>query len=127
MLSLQQDNGEIWSALGSSRQHVHVAPSSRTSRTLLSHAGRSAKGLFCLPTRIILPPEPQGIYLLTMPLSTSVFLTLKQENPKLWYGIGILYDRYGSLDNAEEAFSSVLRMDKGTLVHPRPQFYISFE
>ncbi len=37
----------------------------------------------------------------------------KQENPKLWYGIGILYDRYGSLDNAEEAFSSVLKMDKG--------------
>ena len=38
-----------------------------------------------------------------------------QENPKLWYGIGILYDRYGSLDNAEEAFSSVLKMDKGTV------------
>lgn len=30
----------------------------------------------------------------------------------MWYGIGILYDRYGSLDHAEEAFSSVLRMDK---------------
>ncbi|KAG8903947.1 glucose repression mediator protein [Tulasnella sp. 403] len=33
------------------------------------------------------------------------------KDPKLWYGIGILYDRYGSLDNAEEAFASVLRMD----------------
>ena len=42
-----------------------------------------------------------------------LFLTVRQENPKLWYGIGILYDRYGSLDNAEEAFSSVLKMDKG--------------
>jgi lipoprotein NlpI len=50
-----------------------------------------------------------------------VFLTVKQENPKLWYGIGILYDRYGSLDNAEEAFSSVLKMDKGTLEHARLQ------
>jgi glucose repression mediator protein len=51
------------------------------------------------------------------------FLTVKQqENPKLWYGIGILYDRYGSLDNAEEAFSSVLKMDKGTLVLARLQF-----
>ena len=39
--------------------------------------------------------------------------THPQEDPKLWYGIGILYDRYGSLDHAEEAFSSVLRMDKG--------------
>ena len=38
---------------------------------------------------------------------------LFQEDPKLWYGIGILYDRYGSLDHAEEAFASVLRMDKG--------------
>lgn len=36
-----------------------------------------------------------------------------QEDPKLWYGIGILYDRYGSLDHAEEAFASVLKMDKG--------------
>ncbi|KIO25459.1 hypothetical protein M407DRAFT_75690, partial [Tulasnella calospora MUT 4182] len=32
-------------------------------------------------------------------------------DPKLWDGIGILYVRYGSLDNAEEAFSSVCRMD----------------
>ncbi|KAG0292789.1 glucose repression mediator protein [Linnemannia gamsii] len=32
-------------------------------------------------------------------------------NPKLWYGIGILYDRYGSSEHAEEAFSAVMRMD----------------
>jgi lipoprotein NlpI len=37
-------------------------------------------------------------------------LTNSQE-PKLWYGIGILYDRYGSFEHAEEAFSSVLKMD----------------
>jgi glucose repression mediator protein len=30
----------------------------------------------------------------------------------LWYGIGILYDRYGSFEHAEEAFSSVLKMDQ---------------
>jgi glucose repression mediator protein len=29
----------------------------------------------------------------------------------LWYGIGILYDRYGSLEHAEEAFSQVMRME----------------
>ena len=41
-----------------------------------------------------------------------------KEDPKLWYGIGILYDRYGSLDHAEEAFASVLQMDKGmSFVH----------
>jgi tetratricopeptide (TPR) repeat protein len=33
------------------------------------------------------------------------------QEPKLWYGIGILYDRYGSFEHAEEAFSSVLKMD----------------
>jgi tetratricopeptide (TPR) repeat protein len=36
------------------------------------------------------------------------------KEPKLWYGIGILYDRYGSLEHAEDAFSSVLRMDPST-------------
>ncbi|WVQ76396.1 hypothetical protein IAR50_006062 [Cryptococcus sp. DSM 104548] len=33
------------------------------------------------------------------------------KEPKLWYGIGILYDRYGSFEHAEEAFSSVLKAD----------------
>ena len=47
----------------------------------------------------------QALYLLPNP----------KEDPKLWYGIGILYDRYGSLDHAEEAFASVLQMDKGEL------------
>ncbi|ORX86484.1 TPR-like protein, partial [Basidiobolus meristosporus CBS 931.73] len=31
--------------------------------------------------------------------------------PKLWYGIGILYNRCHSLEHAQEAFSTVLRMD----------------
>jgi hypothetical protein len=35
-----------------------------------------------------------------------------KEHSKLWYAIGILYDRYGSLDHAKEAFSSVLCIDK---------------
>jgi tetratricopeptide (TPR) repeat protein len=35
------------------------------------------------------------------------------KEPKLWYGIGILYDRYGSLEHAEEAFSQVMRMEPG--------------
>lgn len=33
------------------------------------------------------------------------------KEPKLWYGIGILYDRYGSLEYAEEAFTQVMEMD----------------
>jgi tetratricopeptide (TPR) repeat protein len=45
-----------------------------------------------------------------------------KEDAKLWYGIGILYDRYGSLQHAEEAFSSVLKMDQSEsqLCHSRP-------
>ncbi|KAJ3124018.1 glucose repression mediator protein [Nowakowskiella sp. JEL0407] len=31
--------------------------------------------------------------------------------PGLWYGIGILYDKYGSYKVAEEAFAAVLKMD----------------
>lgn len=31
--------------------------------------------------------------------------------PRLWHGIGILYDRYGSLEYAEEAFVRVLDLD----------------
>ena len=63
----------------------------------------------------------QALYLLPNPKACRLFLTkpqhvtcvAAQEDPKLWYGIGILYDRYGSLDHAEEAFASVLKMDKG--------------
>lgn len=40
-------------------------------------------------------------------------LVLRSQDPKLWYGIGILYDRYGSLDHAEDAFSQVMQMEPG--------------
>jgi len=36
--------------------------------------------------------------------------TDRMQEPKLWYGIGILYDRWGSLEHAEEAFSQVMQM-----------------
>ncbi|KAL6855180.1 glucose repression mediator protein [Amphichorda felina] len=32
------------------------------------------------------------------------------KDPMLWYGIGILYDRYGSYEYAEEAFSQVMQI-----------------
>ncbi|KAF9014918.1 hypothetical protein BDQ17DRAFT_1418054 [Cyathus striatus] len=77
VLQLQEDNGEVWSALG----HCF----------LMQDDLQKAYSAY-----------QQALYLLPNP----------KEDPKLWYGIGILYDRYGSLDHAEEAFSSVLRMDK---------------
>eukprot|EP00299_Pterocystis_sp_00344_P014725 c730_g1_i1.p1 GENE.c730_g1_i1~~c730_g1_i1.p1 ORF type:complete len:464 (-),score=68.08 c730_g1_i1:94-1440(-) len=33
------------------------------------------------------------------------------RDPSLWYGIGLLFDRYGCLDQAEGAFTGVLKMD----------------
>ncbi|KAI8911566.1 hypothetical protein EDD86DRAFT_188969 [Gorgonomyces haynaldii] len=41
----------------------------------------------------------------------ALFHLPNPKEPKLWYGIGILYDRYGSYDHAEEAFSAVIRME----------------
>ncbi|KDQ54958.1 hypothetical protein JAAARDRAFT_196330 [Jaapia argillacea MUCL 33604] len=82
VLHLQQDNGEVWSALG----HCY----------LMQDDLQKAYSAY-----------QQALYLLPNP----------KEDPKLWYGIGILYDRYGSLDHAEDAFASVLRMDKGEVSH----------
>ncbi|KAJ1310911.1 hypothetical protein OPQ81_009424 [Rhizoctonia solani] len=76
VLSLQRENGDVWSALG----HCF----------LMKDDLQNAYSAY-----------QQALYYLPNP-----------KDPKLWYGIGILYDRYGSLEHAEEAFSSVLRMDK---------------
>lgn len=66
-------------------------------------------------------PSPGHCYLMQDDLQKAYaayqqalyWLPNPKDDPKLWYGIGILYDRYGSLDHAEEAFASVLRMDRG--------------
>ena len=41
----------------------------------------------------------------------ALFYLENPNVPKLWHGIGILYDRYGSLEYAEEAFVRVLDLD----------------
>ena len=64
------------------------------------------QALYLLPNPKVCTISPQSIPCLSLISGTK-------EDPKLWYGIGILYDRYGSLDHAEEAFASVLKMDKG--------------
>lgn len=60
----------------------------------------------------------QALYHLSNPKVFSLYYTCTKrslifcfKDPKLWYGIGILYDRYGSLEHAEEAFSAVMKMD----------------
>ncbi|CAG8518103.1 9391_t:CDS:10 [Paraglomus occultum] len=75
ILSIDQNNGEIWGALG----HCY----------LMMDDLQKAYSAY-----------QQALYYLPSP-----------KEPKLWYGIGILYDRYGSLEHAEEAFSQVMRME----------------
>jgi hypothetical protein len=76
-------------------------------RTLFIDEGRSPKSIHCLSTSALSSPESKGKYLKLLAILVLMF----QQEPKLWYGIGILYDRYGSFEHAEEAFSSVLRME----------------
>jgi tetratricopeptide (TPR) repeat protein len=46
-------------------------------------------------------------------IKSSFFIHIgtKNQDPSLWYGIGLLYDRYGCLEQAEGAFKGVLKMD----------------
>lgn len=96
VINIQPDHGESWSAIG---QFFRVF----------------------LPQVLISPIHIGHCYLMQDDLQKAYtayqqalyWLPNPKDDPKLWYGIGILYDRYGSLDHAEEAFASVLRMDRG--------------
>ena len=57
-------------------------------------------------------PTPRFVDLPTVAVACQL-THLPQQEPRLWYGIGILYDRYGSLEHAEEAFSQVMQMEPG--------------
>lgn len=75
ILNIDNNNGEIWGALG----HCYLMMDD------LQKAYTAYQ---------------QALYHLPNP-----------KDPNLWYGIGILYDRYGSFEHAEEAFTAVLKMD----------------
>ena len=79
-----------------------------SARPLLPDDGRLAAGLLSLPASTVSPVRSKGT-----PSPHTLYLapTNRHQEPKLWYGIGILYDRYGSLEHAEEAFSQVMRME----------------
>jgi tetratricopeptide (TPR) repeat protein len=60
-------------------------------------------------TALVHLPNPKVGSSLLRPM-TSLLTRAKIQEPRLWYGIGILYDRYGSLDHAEDAFAQVMKM-----------------
>jgi general transcriptional corepressor CYC8 len=110
ILAMDQTNGEVWGSIGMHHPSciaMLVANHHAMNRSLLSHDGRPTASIHCLPKRTVQLAQPKGSYHDTKPSATK--LTKRQE-PKLWYGIGILYDRYGSLEHAEEAFSQVMQM-----------------
>lgn len=80
-------------------------------RTLLLDVGESSKSLRCISTSFDESEGCQGkLYALSPYSSFEVAPSDLLKDPMLWYGIGILYDRYGSYDYAEEAFSQVMQI-----------------
>lgn len=91
ILKIDERNGEVWGSLGMSK--------SVTICVLMSnlHVGHC----------YLMMDDLQQAYAAYQ----SALVNLQNpKEPKLWYGIGILYDRYGSLEHAEEAFSQVMQM-----------------
>lgn len=81
---------------------------------LLFDARKSSRSLPSLPTSIIPSKEPTSKWWKSDCFTSESLKTNpppRVQDPKLWYGIGILYDRFGSLEHAEEAFSAVVKID----------------
>ena len=91
MLKGDQTNGEVWGSLG----HCY----------LMMEDLQQAYQAYQQALYHLRDPKVSHAF----PRQYHVIAHLLQE-PKLWYGIGILYDRYGSLEHAEEAFSQVMHM-----------------
>ena len=80
----QQEQGDIWALLG----HCYLM-NNELPRAYAAYQ----QGLNSLSNVLI---------------SLRFLLTYQAQDPDVWYGIGLLYDRYASFDHAEEAFSNVL-------------------
>jgi glucose repression mediator protein len=94
IIHLNEEAGEVWGALGHCYLMIDDLP----------------KAYACYQQAIMHIPDAK-----VRPASFSrrqTYANVRAQNePKLWYGIGILYDRYGSLEHAEEAFASVIQTD----------------
>jgi glucose repression mediator protein len=108
ILKVDPANGDVWGSLGKSHDRNTCASILILSRPLLPDDGWPAAGLLGLPAGALPPVWPKGN---AQTRTTTLDLLTASQEPKLWYGIGILYDRYGSLEHAEEAFSQVMRME----------------
>lgn len=89
-----EGNGEVWANLGKSDLSTSSCSGQITNRYRAGHCFLMVDSL----------SEAYHAY------QTALYHLQDLSQPRLWYGIGILYDRYGSLEHAEEAFSQVMRM-----------------
>lgn len=55
----------------------------------------------------------------------ALYHTLTPKDPKMWFGIGLLYERYGSFDQAEEAYDAVLKMQAPNDLMQEVQFRVA--
>ncbi|KFA71662.1 hypothetical protein S40288_08063 [Stachybotrys chartarum IBT 40288] len=95
IVQIEQNNGEAWGNLGKFEQ-----PES----TFTSRANRH---VFLIGHCYLMTENLQKAY----DAYQQALVNLRDpKDPMLWYGIGILYDRYGSYDYAEEAFSQVMQI-----------------
>jgi general transcriptional corepressor CYC8 len=91
IIKMEPANGDAWGNLG----HCHLMMDN-----LQDAYTAYQQALYYLPDPKVCPPK----------VDAHGGCWRRTQEPKLWYGIGILYDRYGSLEHAEEAFSQVMRM-----------------
>lgn len=96
ILKIDAHNGEAWGSLGS------FLPSTGSSSD--AHIANAMTLGHCY----LMMDDLQQAY---SAYQNALVNLRNPKEPKLWYGIGILYDRYGSLEHAEEAFSQVMQMD----------------
>lgn len=94
ILKLDPSNGETWGSLGHCHLMMDNLQEAYTSYQQALYHLRDPKVSIAFHILVASIADAHSLY----------------QEPKLWYGIGILYDRYGSLDHAEEAFSQVMRM-----------------
>lgn len=111
ILKLDGANGDVWGQLGTlfSRASAFGRPLTPPLRPLLPDDGQSPRSILRLSASTLSFDRSKGMSTSLAHFLRNIVANRHQE-PKLWYGIGILYDRYGSLEHAEEAFSQVMRM-----------------
>jgi glucose repression mediator protein len=110
ILKVDERNGEVWGSLG--KTSIELETNFLVANAIPGHCYLMLDNLqdaYSAYQQALYHLQDLKVIALCFCFCSLRLLILFQE-PKLWYGIGILYDRYGSLEHAEEAFAQVMRM-----------------